>query len=153
MRKRMLIPLLILLLLLCGCSEKPYPGLPETPIAFELGHFEDTEHDAAWFGTLEYNGRTYIAFGTTSNGFRRDDVDQCVGYIVQDENSTSVPDPDNKNWRVYTLAGDADHNFLMDYDASASMMNQPSLWRAMDTKGKAIEIPKYISSFEYDYWK
>ena len=110
MNKRILfIPLLILIFTLGGCGRVNYPALPDEPIAFEMGTFEDTEHDSARFGTLEYNGRTYLGYGTIRNAFKRDDVDSCIGYIVMDENSSSNPDPNNINVRVYTLMGDTDH--------------------------------------------
>lgn len=152
-KKILFITFLIFMLTLCGCGRTNYPALPDEPIAFEMGAFEDTEHDSALFGTLEYNGRTYIGYGTVNNAFKRDDVDQCIGYIVMDDNSTSNPNPSDTNVRVYTLIGDADHNFLMDYDNTAVLMNQPSFWRAIDTKGKDIEIPQYIDVLEYDFWK
>lgn len=147
------IPLLIFLFTLCGCGRIRYPALLDEPIAFQMGTFEDTEHDFALFGTLEYKGRTYIGYGTISDAFGQEDVDQCIGYIVMDKNSSSHPDPNDFNTRVYTLIGDHDHNFLMDYDNTAGLMNQPSFWRAIDTKGKKIEIPQCVDDLGYDYWK
>jgi hypothetical protein len=140
------------ILMLAGCGKVKYPDLPDNPIAFEMGSFEDTEHDEALFGTLEYNGRTYIGFGTISNAYKQSDLDQCIGYIVMDKNSSSVPDPNNTDTRVYTLAGDDHHNFLMDYDGIGEM-NQPNIWRAVDTKGKDIEIPAFIDDLGYEFWK
>ena len=32
-------------------------------------------------------------------------------------------------------------------------MNQPSFYRAIDTKNKDINIPKFIDSLDYNYWK
>ena len=153
-KKILFIPFLIFIFTLCGCGRTNYPALPDDPIAFEMGTFEDTEHDSALFGTLEYEGRMYIGYGTISNTFKKDDVDQCIGYIVMDENSTSNPDSNNTNVRVYTLTGDDDHNFLMNYDNTAGLtMNQPSFWRAIDTKDRDIEIPQYINVLEYEFWK
>lgn len=144
---------IVLVLALNGCGKNNYPELPDHAAAFEMGIFEDTEHDAALFGTLEYSGRVYIGYGTSNSAFRSSDVDQCIGYVVMDENSTSNPDPNDKSIRVYTLHGDDDHNFLMEYDNASGLMNQPSFWRAIDTKGKAMDIPNYIDALEYDYWK
>ena len=31
-------------------------------------------------------------------------------------------------------------------------MNQPDFYRAIDTKGKDIDIPDCIQSLNYDYW-
>ncbi len=72
-------------------------------IAFELGTFEDTENDEALFGAIEYDGRFYIGYGTINNKYGKKNIDNCIGYVIQDENSTSVPDPDYKNERIYTL--------------------------------------------------
>ena len=144
---------IVLALTLSGCGKSNYPELPDDGIAFEMGTLEDTEHDAALFGTLEYNGRIYIGYGIFNSAFKSSDVDQCIGYVVMDENSTSNPDPNDTSIRVYTLYGDDDHNFLMEYDSTSGLMNQPSIWRAIDTKGAEIDIPNDIDALEYDYWK
>ena len=132
--------------------KQPLPDLPSDAIAFEMGTFIDSEHDDDSFGTIEYNGRTYIAYGTISNAYNQGCVESCIGYIVQDENSSSVVDLDNRNWRIYTLTEDPDHNFLMDFDDSTTLMNQPGFFRAMDTNGEDIEIPDCIESLGYEYW-
>ena len=144
---------IVLVLTLSGCGRSNYPELPDNAIAFEMGTLEDTEHDAALFGTLEYNGRIYIGYGTINNAFKNSDVNQCIGYVVMDENSTSNPDPNDMSIRIYTLYGDDDHKFLMEHDSASGLMNQPSIWRAIDTRGKGIDIPNYIDALEYDYWK
>lgn len=152
MNKKFCCVLLVLcIMLFVGCGKTTYPDLPKNPIAFEMGSFEDTDHDNALFGTLEYNGRTYIGYGTINNNFKKSDIDQCIGYIVMDNNSTSNPDPDDTSSRIYTLAGDTEHNFLMDY--TDGVMNQPNFWRAVDTKGKDIPVPSCIDDLGYDYWK
>ena len=133
--------------LMTGCGAISYPEMTDDAITFEMGTFKNPENDKDLFGTLEYNGRTYIAFGTVNNSFNDTYIDKCIGYIVNDE------DPQDKNRRVYTLAGDADQNFLIDYDNTVKLMYQPDFWRAIDTKGKEIDIPGYIDDLGYDYWK
>ena len=144
--------ILICLFALSGCTKRPLPDLPSDAVAFEMGTFIDSEHDDASFGTIEYNGRTYIGYGTVNNKYRQSSVESCIGYIIQDEHSSSVIDLNNKNRRIYTLSEDPEHIFLMDFDATIELMNQPSFFRATDTKGKDIEIPDYICSLGYDFW-
>ena len=151
-KKRIGVMLVACILMLAGCGKVEYPDLPDNPVAFEMGSFEDKEHDGALFGTLEYDGRTYIGYGTIDRAFKQSDINRCIGYIVMDKNSSSSPDLNNTDIRVYTLAGDADHNFLMDYD-SVGVMNQPGIWRAVDTKGKDLEIPDFIDDLGYVFWK
>ncbi|MGX8703234.1 MAG: hypothetical protein ACSW8H_02150 [bacterium] len=145
--------LAICLSMLAGCQGKRLPDLPTDAIAFEMGSFDDAEHDHAWFGTIVYEGRTYIGYGTSNWMYKKDCATSCVGYIIQDENSSSVTELQDTNTRVYTIFGDDEHNFLMVYDATVPLMNQPDFWRAIDTKGKDIEIPKYIDSLGYEFWE
>ena len=144
--------ILLCLLSLIGCGRKTLPELPKDAIAFEFGSFDDVEHDHALFGTIEYNGRTYIAYGTINRLYKPSLVASCVGFIIQDEHSSAVADPDSTDRRVYTLAGDPDHNFLMEYDDTIKLMNQPTFLRATDTNGKDIDIPGYIDTLGYAFW-
>lgn len=153
MNKKLSILVLSAMLLLCGCGKINYPELPENALAFEMFTFTDPEHDDASYGAIEYNGRTYISYGTLNNSFREKNIDRCVGYILQDENSSSVADPENTSRRVYTLTDDPEGNFLLDYDSTTTLMNQPAFFRAIDTSGVEIAVPSYIDSLEYDYWE
>jgi len=49
-----------------GCMGKTLPDMPSNAIEFNMGTFYDNAHDDALFGSIEYNGRTYIAYGDTS---------------------------------------------------------------------------------------
>lgn len=91
---------------------------------------------------FEYKGRTYIPYGTVENTF--DDVDQCLGYILQDDET-------DKDYRVFTLKADKNNNFLATYIASGEM-DQFGFWRAIDTRNTQIDIPDYISSLQYEFW-
>ena len=145
--------IMICLSAFCGCERKRLPDLPGDAVAFEAETFIDDEHDDDYFCTVEYSGRTYILYGTINNNFKYSFIESCIGYIIQDENISSVIDLDNTNRRIYTLSGDPEHNFLMDYDDSVKLMNQPDFFRAIDTKGKDIDIPDYIDSFDYEFWE
>ena len=137
---------------LSGCERKRLPELPDDAVAFEAGTFTDTEHDGDSFAAIEYGGRTYIAYGTINNRFRYRFIESCAGYIIQDENISSVTDPNNTNRRIYTLSGDPDRNFLMDHDDTVGLMNQPVFLRATDTKGKDTDIPEYIDPLGHEFW-
>lgn len=147
-----MIAVMILLLSLSGCAKQKYPPLPADAIAFGMGTYEDAEHDGALFGTIEFNGRLYVPYGTTGSAYRPTYAEKCIGYIIQDENSSSVVDPGNKDRRVYTLSGDPDNNFLLEYDETIRLMNTPSVFRALDTNGKEIEIPGFIEAYGYELW-
>lgn len=148
------LPVLVCLFLLCGCSKTIYPDLPENPTAFEMGSFTYDNLEGMSFGTIEYNGRTYIAYGTLGGTLHREDIDECIGYIICDENSSGNTDLSDTDRHVYTLADDENCDFLMDYYVSANLMNQPSFWRAADTMGKDIEHPDFIYGDDYEmFWK
>ena len=121
-------------------------------IGFDMGSFHDTEHDDALFGSIEYNGRTYIAYGTSNNKYKKSDIESCVGYIIQNANSSTDIDPSNTNRRIYTLSGDPEHDYLMEFDDSIKLMNQPTFYRAIDTNGKTIDTPIFIDSLGYEFW-
>jgi len=145
--------IIICLSAMSGCIKKSLPELPDDAAAFEMGTFVDKEHDDASFGTIEYDGRTYIMYGTTNNRYRQSCVESCIGYVVQNEQSASVTDLNDTNRRVYVLSGDPEHNFLMEFDASIKLMDQPSFFRAVDTNGKKTDIPEYIDPLGYEFWR
>lgn len=150
---RLMTIVITLSLLLVGCGDTKYPDMSDDAIAFEMGEYIDESDDDAAYGTIEYEGRIYMPYGILGGNIDKKDIDKCVGYIVKDENSSSMIDENDMDTRVYTLAGDPDHNYLMDYYIGSDLMNQPYFWRAVDTKGKEIDVPKYIDSLEYAYWE
>ena len=94
-----------------------------------------------------------MPYGTLKGSLKEKDIDKCIGYIIQNENSSSIIDKDNKDTRIYTLIDDKENNFLMEYYIGKDLMNQPSFYRAIDTKNKDINIPKFVDSLDYNYWK
>ncbi len=124
------------LFVMTGCTGKPLPDMPSDAIGFNMGTFHDTEHDDALFGSIEYDGRTYISYGTTNNKFKNSDIESCIGYIIQNANSSAVNDPNNTNRRIYTLSEDPEHNYLMDFDDSIKLMNQPTFLGQLIQMGK-----------------
>ena len=153
MKKKILGILLmgVLVLSLTGCGIK-YPDLEKDAIGFQTGNYIDENDDGAGYLTIEYNGRIYMPYGTLKGSLKEKDIDKCIGYIIQNENSSSIIEKDNKDTRIYTLIDDKENNFLMEYYIGTDLMNQPSFYRAIDTKGEDIIIPNCISSLNYSYW-
>jgi len=152
MKNVTIVVIMICLAVLSGCTKKTLPNLPSDAVAFEMGTFIDENHDDASFATIEYGGRIYIPYGTINNKYGHNCIESCVGYIIQDEHSSSVTGLENTDRRIYTLLGDADHSFLMDFDDSVKLMNQPTFFRAIDTSGQDIERPDYIDPLGYEFW-
>lgn len=144
--------LISLILSLTSCKMK-YPELDDNAIAFKTDTFIDENDDDSGYLIIEYNGRNYMAYGTLKGIIKEQNIDKCIGYIIQDENSSSIVDENNKDTRIYTLKEDKDNNFLMEYYIVTNLMNQPIFLRAMDTKDKDIIIPNYIDDLGYNYWK
>jgi hypothetical protein len=138
-----IIVLLICILKLTRFGVK-YPEFNDDAISLIMGEYIDESNDDS-YGTIEYNGRIYILYGTLKHSLKTKDINECIGYIIQDE--------DNKNSRVYTITEDLNNNYLMVYDAETNLMNQPDFYRAVDTKGEKIDTPSYIDSLDYNFWK
>lgn len=143
-----LVPLFIFVL--TSCRNK-YPDLKDNAIAFNMGEYTGENDDK--YSTIKYNGRTYMPYGTLKGIIRNKNVSECIGYIIQNENSSSVVDENDKDTRVYTLVEDSNENYLMIYYIGTTLMNQPDFWRAIDTKDKKVDTPNYIDSLYYNYWK
>ena len=138
-----------MLMLLTGCGLE-YPDLDSDAQGFRMAGFVISDDDSSL--AIDYNGRTYIPYGT-GGLLNKEEIDKCVGFVVQDSVASSNVDENNKDTRIYTLVLDKENNFLMEYYTKSYLMNQPIFYRAIDTKGKEIDIPKYIRSLDYDYWK
>lgn len=140
----------VFILGIAGCGVK-YPDLKDNAIAFSMSEFTDESDDDTEYGTIEYNNRTYMPYGTLKGSIKSQNINECIGYIIADKSSSSVVDKNDRDTRVYTLIEDANENYLMIYTREA-LMNQPDFFRAVDTKGKKIDTPNYIDSRNYNYW-
>ena len=142
--------LIILFTSLVGCGMK-YPELEDDAIAFETSSYT-AENDEGYL-KIEYQGRIYMPYGTLKGTLKEENLSKCLGYIIEDENISAIVNRDSKATRVYSLTEDSENNYLMIYYIEDQVMNQPSFWRAIDSKGKDIKTPNYIESLEYNYWK
>lgn len=94
-----------------------------------------------------------MPYGSTDENVKEENIDVCIGYIVQNENISSIVDESNTDTRIYTLIDDPEHNYLMDYNIEAPFLNDfVFFWRAVDTKGEDINMPEYITSDGDAYW-
>jgi len=134
-----------LLSFLSGCGKRIDMELPEKPIEFHTGTFVNPADPDDTYQSIEYNGRTYIGYGTLKGSIDGDDVGQCLGYIIQD--GTIM-----KTVRIFPLTADPDANYLVEIFTDG-FMNQPFFFRALDTRGKPIDTPRYIESLGYSYWE
>ena len=133
-----------LLPILTGCGRRIDYELPENPIEFHTGTFLNPADPDDTYQSSEYNGRTYIGYGTLKGSIDGDDVGQCLGYVVQD--GVKLDD-----MRVFLLNSDPDANYLVQL-VSGGMMDQPVFFRALDTRGREIDIPRYVESLDYPCW-
>lgn len=151
MKKVLLILLISVLFTITGCTSK-LPDLDKNYTVIEP-KTKITTKDEETFIFFDYNGRSYIPYGTTNNYFNYNKVKKCIGYILQTDIVTSNHDINDNTVRVYTLKGDKNNDYLMVYYIGTTLMNQPDFYRAIDTKNIDIKTPKYIESLNYDYWK
>ena len=134
-----------LLLILTGCGKRIDSALPESPIEFHTGTFVNPADPDDTYQSIEYDGRTYIGYGTLKKSIDGNDVGKCLGYIVQDGVVM-------KDVRVFRLNADSDANYLVQIFTDG-FMDQPVFYRALDSKGKKIPTPQYIESLDYSFWK
>ena len=132
-------------LFLAGCARRIDYDLPEKQIEFHTATFVNPADPDDTCQSIEYNGRTYIWYGTIKNKIGGDDVGKCLGYIVQDGVVM-------KDSRIFLLNADPDANYLVRI-STGGVMEQPDFFRALDSKGKIISTPQYIESLGSSYWE
>ena len=95
--------------------------------------------------SIEYDGRTYIWYGTLKSRIDGNDVGKCLGYIVQD--GTIMKDS-----RIFLLNADPDANYLVRL-STEGFMDQPDFFRALDSRGKTISTPQFIERVGHSSWE
>lgn len=143
-KRKILLVGIFIAIVLVGCGQSIYPELPKNAVAFDMKEITDETDDDTLYGTFEYNGRTYMGYGTLAGTLKDNDIEACLGYLVQDGE-------DSTDYRVYTLSCNTNNDYLMIY--VDGVMNQPDFWRAIDTRGVVIDTPEYIDSLGYVYWE
>lgn len=109
--------------------------------------------------SYEYKGRIYVPYGRRKDGWgkpRVREIERCIGYVEDEttaqENRTKDMDTADSGVYVYTMEGDEEHNFLMEY-VETGLMDEPMYLRAVDTKGEAagqVGLPDYVEPEEAD---
>ena len=135
---------ILLILILAGCGSRIDYSLPADPIEFNTGTFVNPADPDDDYISIEYNGRTYITYGTINGIVPKDEMGDCLGYIVQDGVKMETS-------RIFLLAGVPDANYLGRFETEG-VMSQPDFFRAIDTVGKDITTPAYIDDLGYDFW-
>lgn len=152
MKKIIIVSLTIALVtLILFLTNTRYPNLKSDATTFTMEEYK-SEIDDTLYGSITYNNRVYIPYGTLKGHIKTKDIKECIGYIIQDENSSSYTDKNDKDTRVYTLTKDEDENFLMIYYIGTTLMSEPDFFRAIDTNNKNINIPSFIDNGDYGYW-
>lgn len=139
--KRILTVLILVvgLLLMAGCGSIKLNDLPDGAIDFTMGTYSDPDHAGDEYGTIVYDGREYVLYGTQRKTVKDSAIDKCIGYLEGDSDE-----------RVYTLSETDD--YIATYRVNG-VMEQFSFWRALDTAGAEVETPNYIIDLGYDLWK
>ncbi len=131
----------LITLMMTGCGDSAYPELKEDAIAFNTEDYSVDDSIDDFFYSFEYNGRKYLEYGSFNGLLIKKYIDRCIGYIVQPDGNDKV--------RIYTLTEDANCDFLIEYVVDSNDLTEPFVWRAEDTKGLDIELPKHVVPTEW----
>ena len=136
-------------LLLSGCGKNAASNLdfsmPDSPKEFVVTTFTDPNDESVNYAALEFDGKTYVKYGTLSGEIDKKDVGSCLGYLVEDGHQI-------QELRVFDLASDPEQNYLLTMD-SQGIMENPSFFRNIETVGEDIETPSFIEDADYALWK
>ena len=146
---RKIIIIICLLFFVVGCK-MDFPPLEKDAISFTLDNYKD--NSGKEYVSINYDGVTYIPFGTLRGSLKDIELNKCIGYIVQNSSSSSTVDKENKENRVYTLMNDEDNYYLMEYYVISDSSSQPKFYRRIDSRYKDINIPSYIEKTNRDFW-
>ena len=119
--------------------------LPENPIKFEQGDYTNPNDKEDSYGTILYQNRVYLAYGRFRDEIPVEKFTDCVGYVVQ-------KDETDKTDEIYFIKDDTNHQYLIEHWAE-SYMESPMIWRALDTKGKEIQIYDFIEPLGSAIWE
>ena len=137
--------ILFLMVFVAGCGNQIDYSLPSNAIEFNTGEFINPKDSEDVYTSIEYDNRTYIGYGTLKGRITNKDVENCLGYIVQDGDKM-------EDIRVFTLSSDANNNFLVQLSENG-FMDPPVFLRAIDTVEKDIDTPSFIEDLGYAYWR
>ncbi len=131
--------------------QSQFPLEADAVCFWDTGQYQDVV-------SYEYAGRIYVPYGRRKGGWgkpRSREIDRCIGYVEDDaapEKQVRDTNAADSEVRMYTLKGDEEHNFLMEY-VETGLMDEPTYLRAVDTKGEAagqVGLPDYVEPEETD---
>ena len=139
MRKLSVAVILAVLCLFGGCGKSVIKDLPQDAVKIETASYVNPDNIDDGYNSFEYNGRTYVFYGTQCLTIKENMFKECIGYTDGD---TDV--------RLYSLNGT--DSFIAQYNVDG-IMEQFVFYRDIGTAGTDIPIPCYIESLDYDIWK
>lgn len=136
----------VLLLTACGKSaESKYDfTMPDSPIEFVSTTVADPKDESLAYAAIQFNGKTYVSYGTLEGELDPAEVGSRLGYYVQDGEKI-------EKIGVFPLTSDPDQNYLFLMDEEL-VMNEITFFRNSETVGKDITTPSFIKSKNYSYW-
>ena len=145
--KKIFIPLVLLLIagLLAGCADSIDCRLPDEPYEFVMGDFVNPDDASDEYSSVTYLNRVYIPFGTLNGKLKDEDVGSCLGYLVL--GGTAV-----EQVLFFPLTEDENNDFLACLDRR-SYKKETVFYRAIDTVGTNVEIPKIIRPSSDKFWQ
>lgn len=139
-RSILIVAICIGLVLNAGCQKQSLAYLPSNPIVFQSGTYVNPADAQDEYMLINYNGRSYVPYGTLKSTIRAKDITRCLGYI-----------DGSADCLICTLSVDPNEDFLVMISEGA-VMDQPLFYRAIDTTGQQITVPTYIADLGYDIW-
>lgn len=119
--------------------------MPDTPTEFVTTVIADSEDETTKYAAIEFDGKTYVSYGTLDGEIEQSDVGARLGYLVQDGQKL-------EEIGIFPLTADPEQNYLLSMDEKG-IMESKTIFRNSETVGKDIETPSFIKSSDYNYWK
>ena len=120
--------------------EPGYARLPENYQVFEVYEKELPGEEPQW--AFDYNGRTYVRYFDISE-WGSMDVKECLGCLSLPEELASVSGV-QEDMRVLSLSCNDSDDYLVVQFVPTLMAPPTEVYRALDTRGRDIETPKFI---------
>lgn len=120
--------------------EPGYARLPENYQVFEVYEKELPGEDPQW--AFDYNGRSYVRYSDISE-WGSMDVKECLGCLSLPEELASVIGV-QEDMRVLSLSCNDSDDYLVVQFVPTLMAPPTEVYRALDTRGRDIETPKFI---------
>ncbi len=141
MKKIALMLVIILTLSLCACGKPIDYSITEASEAVENPNVNEPYLDpisGSGYVVLVIGGRSYIGFGRAVRKLDGSMIGPCIAY-----------NKDDMNQRYFSVAGSED--IICSYYVNG-IMEQKIFWRALDTIGQDIEVPRFIEPEQEGVW-